>query len=230
MNENTKVPSLRLLLLITHTKFAEKASKMFSRTEMPMHYKMHAVGTASSEMMDILGLGSSEKSLLASVLPKSLADETLKKLHKELRLGSVNSGIAFTARLSGVSKLIVKMYSRNDEIELEDRKDEIPLTETNYSLIAAIVNPGYSEEVMNVAREAGAGGGSVMHSRRIADENAVTSWGLDIQEEKEIVLIVTDKDTKLPIMQAIGKSCGIHSDAKGFVLSLPIESVIGLGD
>lgn len=230
MNENTRVPSLRLLMLITNTKFADKASKMFTKTDIPMHYKMHAVGTASSEMMDILGLGSSDKSVLLSILPKALADDTLKQLHKELKLGSVNSGIAFTARLSGISNLIVKMYSQNGDIELEDRKDENPVTEANYSLIAAIVNPGYSEEVMNVAREAGAGGGSVIHSRRIADENTITAWGLDVQEEKEIVLIVTDKDTKLPIMQAIGKNCGIHSDAKGFVLSLPIESVIGLGD
>lgn len=230
MNTNAKVPALRLLMLITNTKFADKASKMFSKTDMPMHYKMHAVGTASSEMMDILGLGSSDKSVLLSVLPKSIADDTLKSLHKELKLGSVNSGIAFTARLSGISNLIVKMYSQNSETEPNDRKDENPVTETNYSLIAAIVNPGYSEEVMNVARAAGAGGGSVIHSRRIADENTITAWGLDIQEEKEIVIIVTDKDTKLPIMQAIGKSCGIHSDAKGFVLSLPIETVIGLGD
>jgi hypothetical protein len=226
MSTNQKLPSLRLLLLITHSKFADKASKMFSKTEMPMHYKMNAVGTASSEMMDILGLGSSEKSVLASVLPKNLADEILKKLHKELRLGTVNSGIAFTARLSAVSNLIVKMYENSVS---NNRKDEEAVTESGYSLIAAIVNPGYSEEVMKVAREAGAGGGSVIHSRRISDEASVASWGLDIQEEKEIVLIVTDTESKSDIMKAIGKSCGIHSDAKGFVLALPIETVIGLG-
>ncbi|MEE0928707.1 MAG: hypothetical protein UIG59_05915 [Acutalibacteraceae bacterium] len=227
MNQNKNLPSLRLLLLITHSKFADKASKMFAKTEMPMHYKMNAVGTASSEMMDILGLGSSEKSIIASVLPKNLADDILKRLHKELRLGSVNSGIAFTAKLSAVSNLIVKMYENNN-ISVSDRKDDSTVTESGYSLIAAIVNPGFSEEVMNVAREAGAGGGSVIHSRRIADETAVTSWGLDIQEEKEIVLIVTDVESKAAIMQAIGKSCGIHSEAKGFVLALPIETVIGL--
>lgn len=225
---NNTVPALRLMMLITHKNFADKASKMFTKSEMAMHYKFNAKGTASSEMMDILGLGSSEKSVLMSIVPKSLADESLKKLHKELKLGSVNSGIAFTAKLSGVSNLIVKMYSGN--LEYENREDENSMSETKYSMIAAIVNPGYSEDVMNAAREAGAGGGSVIHSRRISDEQTVASWGLDIQEEKEIVIIVTDTEHKLPIMQAIGKSCGVHSDAKGFVLSLPIESVIGLSD
>ncbi len=225
---NNTVPALRLMMLITHKDFADKASKMFTKSEMAMHYKFNAKGTASSEMMDILGLGSSEKSVLMSIVPKSLADESLKKLHKELKLGSVNSGIAFTAKLSGVSNLIVKMYSGN--LEYENREDENSMNETKYSMIAAIVNPGYSEDVMNAAREAGAGGGSVIHSRRISDEQTVASWGLDIQEEKEIVIIVTDTEHKLPIMQAIGKSCGVHSDAKGFVLSLPIDSVIGLSD
>ena len=228
MNEKNTVPALRLLMLITHKNFAEKASVMFQKTAIPMHYKLNARGTASSETMDILGLGSSEKSVLVSILPKALADQSLLKLHKELKLGSVNSGIAFTARLSGISNLIVKMYNSN--LEFENREDDQEMSQTKYSLIAAIVNPGYSDDVMNAARAAGAGGGSVIHSRRISDEQTVASWGLDIQEEKEIVMIVTDSETKLPIMQAIGKACGVHSDAKGFVFSLPIESVLGLSD
>lgn len=229
MSEKTNTPALRLLMLITHPKFSDKASKMFTKMGLPMHYKMNAVGTASSEMMDILGLGSSDKSVLVSIIPKPLAEEALKRLHKELKLGSVNSGIAFTAPLNGISKLITTLYDGEDAPN-SDRKDGSAMTEHNYSMIAALVNPGFSEEVMNVAREAGAGGGSVVHCRRIADEDTVARIGLDVQEEKEIVLIVTDNESKLQIMQAIGKACGVHSDAKGFVFSLPIESAIGLGD
>ena len=79
-------------------------------------------------------------------------------------------------------------------------------------------------------RSAGAGGGTVFHSRHIEGEKASSILGFSIQEEKEIVLIVADNESKLPIMQAIGKGCGIHSDAKGIVISLPIDSVIGLND
>ena len=227
MSEKAKLPSLRLLMLITHPKFSDKASRMFMKMGLPMHYKMHAVGTASSEMMDILGLGSSDKSVLMSILPKSTAEDILKKLLKELKLGTTNSGIAFTAPITGLSNLIVGLYADQTQ---EDRKEETEMTETKYSLIAALVNPGFSEQVMNVAREAGAGGGSVVHCRRIADEAIVAKIGLDVGEEKEIVLIVTDNDTKLAIMQAIGRECGVHSEAKGFVFSLPIEAAIGLGD
>ena len=43
-----------------------------------------------------------------------------------------------------------------------------------------------------------------------------------------LILILADAEHKLPIMQAIGEKCGVHSDAKGIVLSLPIDSAVGL--
>ena len=102
------------------------------------------------------------------------------------------------------------------------------MSDNKYSLIAAIVNPGYSEELMDEARAAGARGGTVLHSRQVGQAEALSSLGLKIQDEKEIVIIVADQETKLGIMQAIGNKCGMHSDAKGFVLSLPIDGVVGV--
>ena len=87
---------------------------------------------------------------------------------------------------------------------------------------------GYSEEVMEAARSAGAGGGTVVHSRRIGNKEAMCFWGMSIQEEKEMLFIVAENESKLKIMQAIGDKCGMHSDAKGIVLSLPIDTVIGM--
>lgn len=104
------------------------------------------------------------------------------------------------------------------------------MPENKYSMIAAIVNQGYSENVMEAARAAGAGGGTVIHSHRIGDEAISGAWGFALEDEKDIVMIVADNDSKETIMQAISDACGIKSDAKGIVLSLPIESVIGLSD
>jgi len=96
-------------------------------------------------------------------------------------------------------------------------------------LIITVVNQGYSEAVMDAARKAGARGGTVVHSRRLGDDTEVLGfWGFSIQEEKEMVFIVANKAHKLDIMKAIGENCGLHSDAKGLVASLPIDSVIGI--
>ena len=104
------------------------------------------------------------------------------------------------------------------------------MAEMKHVMIASIVNQGYSEEVMNAARAAGASGGSILHSRRVGNEKATEFWGLSVQEEKEIILILANAENKLAIMQAISDACGIRSDAKGIVVSLPIDAVIGLND
>ena len=121
------------------------------------------------------------------------------------------------------------MFEKEELKELK-KKEEAVMGEVRHSLIAAVVNQGYSEAVMDAARKAGAGGGTVVHSRRLGDTEAMSFWGLSIQEEKEIVFIVAGKEHKLKIMQAIGEKCGVHSEAKGLVVSLPIDNVIGIED
>ena len=101
---------------------------------------------------------------------------------------------------------------------------------TKYTMIAAIVNQGYSENVMDAARAAGAGGGTVIHSRSVGNDAISGAWGFAIEDEREIVLIVAENETKLQIMQAISDACGIKSEAKGVVVSMPIEDVIGLSE
>lgn len=229
MNQNEKRNPFCTLILITTPKLAKKAAAMFQKGAVPVQYEWNAVGTASSEMIDVLGLGSPDKHVLISILPKIFADEMLRKLKKELKLGTINSGIAFTLPLSGANNLVVKMLEQlgNKESEEAERKDMIRMADTKYSLIAAVINQGYSENVMEAARTAGAGGGTVVPSRRIGNDQAVGFWGLSIQSEKDMVFIVAENENKLKIMQAIGEKCGMHSEAKGIVVSIPIDSVIG---
>ncbi|HIW56764.1 MAG TPA: transposase [Firmicutes bacterium] len=233
MDPNNRPTPFRMLVLITKPKLADRAAEMFQRGAIPVQYEWNAEGTASSEMIDVLGLGSSEKRILTSYMPKPFADKALKKLKKELRLGTVNSGIAFTVPMSGANNLVYRMLQEldakdiDDKIKKIDRKVTVNMSDIKYYLIVVMVNQGYSENVMEAAREAGAGGGTVVPSRRIGNEQAVGFWGMSIQDESDMVLIVADSENKLDIMQNIGKKCGVHSEAKGILISLPIDGVIG---
>lgn len=222
--------SLRALLLIASPKLADKAEGLYDAAGAPLVHRLHAVGTASSEMMDILGLGSIDKSLLVSVLPKGAADAMLRRLHRELKLGLPGSGIACTMPLSGANAMLFRMLLPMAG-EADERKDENAMTDCKHMLIAAVVNQGYSEQLMDAARAAGAAGGTVLHSRHIIGSCEATSfWGLNVQEEKELILIIADKQSKLPIMKAISEACGMRTEAQGLVVSLPIEAAAGLGE
>ena len=150
-------------------------------------------------------------------------------MRKKLHLGMPNTGIAFTLVMSGGSGHIVQIM---EGMEPEERKsaerNETDMTENEYSMIMAIVNQGFSEEVMNAARPMGASGGTVFHSRRVGTKEAMKFWKISVQEEREVVLILAQKEDKLAIMQEIGKQCGMNSKAQGIVMSLPVDGIAGL--
>ena len=53
-------------------------------------------------------------------------------------------------------------------------------------------------------------------------------WKISVQEEREVVIILAQKDDKLAIMEAISMNCGMQSEAQGIVLSLPVDNIVGL--
>lgn len=230
METKPKRPALQLLAVITTPKLAEKTAAMFLQARLPLQYQFHAEGTAPSEIMDMLGLGSIDKSVLITTVPKLRAAGILKKLHTELQLDTVNSGIAFTIPLNGVNTLLLRMLTQNlEETTTEaDRKGEHSMAETTHALVAAIVNRGFSVDVMEAAKSAGARGGTVIHSRAIDNKEITGFWGLGTQEEKEIVLILAEAEDRIPIMTSISERCGINSEAKGILFSMPIDSAIGI--
>lgn len=220
----------QMLILIATPKLADRAAEMFLQSHLPLQFRLNAEGTASSEIMDTLGFGSVDKCVLMSYVPQELGKQMLSMLHSRLRLDAVNSGIAFTIPLTGVANLVLRMMnSAAEHYENSDsRKGEFTMGDAKYTLIAATVDRGFSGDVMNTARAAGAGGGTIVHSRSIENEEATGFWGLSVQEEKEIVLILAEHEDKVAIMKAISEAHGMHSKAKGLVVSLPIDDVMGI--
>lgn len=115
MDNEEKKTSFQILVLITNPKLADKATRIFRKSTLPVQYRLNAEGTASSEIMDMLGLGSIDKCILISAVPRQLGDIMLSRLRQELHLGAVNSGIAFTISLTGLNKLLLRMLTKSDE-------------------------------------------------------------------------------------------------------------------
>lgn len=222
--------SLQAVVLITTVKNADKAVDILHKGAVPVQYRFHGEGTASNELMDLLGLGNIEKGILITILPKPFAEIILNKLKQELRLESRNSGIAFTIPITSSNQLILyKMINREQYLlnhqKWEGNKD---MSDYKYALVAAIVNRGYSESVMEAAREEGAKGGTVINSRQITNEEISSFWGISLPEEKEIVLIISDEENKVRLIERINQHCGMQSEAKGLMLSLPVDMVVGM--
>lgn len=99
---------------------------------------------------------------------------------------------------------------------------------SNYEVIFAIVNDGYAEDVMAVAREQGARGGTIINARGVAKEDAAAFFGISVHTEKEIVMMVVPKTIKDDILNAIYKEMGMAKKAQGIAFSLPVTDTAGL--
>ena len=97
-----------------------------------------------------------------------------------------------------------------------------------YEVIFCIINAGYSELVMDAAKEVGARGGTVMNAKGTANREAEQFFNIAIQPEKEVVMILVPKEIKDDVLHAIYKNAGLKSEGSGIAFSMPVNHVVGL--
>lgn len=97
-----------------------------------------------------------------------------------------------------------------------------------HECILCIVNAGFSDAVMDAAREFGARGGTVLHARGTANKEAEKIFHISIQPEKEIVMILVPAEIKEDILHALYKAVGLKTPGQGIAFSLPVDHTVGL--
>ena len=94
----------------------------------------------------------------------------------------------------------------------------------HHEAIICIVNSGYSDAVMDTAKKLGARGGTVINARGTAPKDAETFFGITIQPEKEIVMILVPSSIKANVLHALDTA------GQGIAFALPVDAVVGLNE
>jgi len=230
MEKNLSRPKkVKILVTIVDRGIGQKVTKICNEMHLHFHYIIFGKGTASSEILDVLGIGTPEKDVVLSMAPVDRLKHIMPLLSERLKLYKPGRGIAFSMPMSGISGIISQLLNHEMDIASEGEVEKME-SNTKYDLVISIVNSGYTDELMEAARSAGATGGTLLHARGIGYEEAEKFLGISIQAEKEIVTILSPRDKTQAIMQAICNQCGVKTKARGAVLSLPVSHVTGLAD
>ena len=235
----SEIPRLRLVFFIVDWHRDNVISEVFEEEKVRFFFVAKGKGTASSEILDLLGIGASDKAVMVCLEQAVGVPVLLKDVQKKLKLSSPGTGIAFTVPLSAINDPILLVFKQSihknekvaaelDNFRLNKGEEKIMASEFSHDVIVSIVNHGYSDELMDTAREAGAAGGTVLNARGQAHTGAVKFFGISVQDEKEMILILTSREKKAAIMQAICEAHGLNSKAQGIVFSLPADNVMGL--
>ena len=98
----------------------------------------------------------------------------------------------------------------------------------DHEVVFAIVNAGFAEDVMEVARQQGVRGGTILNARGVVNEEAAAFFGITLHADKEILMMVVEKDIRDKVLNAIYKEMGMAKKARGIAFSLPVSDVAGL--
>ena len=223
---NGKKGEMKLIVSFVERGQGNGLAKFYAEHHVSFNYHSVGIGTASSDLLDVLGLGSSEKDVIFSLAARENADRLMDRLSDNLR-NIREKGIVFTVPLTGLNNVVATVLERQVESGKSGGNEKMDANIAN-SLILVMVNQGNTDEVMNTARAAGARGGTIIRSRFTGPEDLA---GLDsmMAEEKEIIAMVVPNAQRNAIMETINKKHGVKTEAGAVILSLGIDRIAKLG-
>jgi hypothetical protein len=183
------VSSLFLMSTITDRRTADAFLQLYEVHGVNVTLRTVGTGTAVQETLSTLGLEKTEKAVLLAVVTAQTWQEVQRDLRRKMRIDVPGTGIAFTVPLSSIGgKRALGFLTEHQTLTW---KEESTLKDTRYELLLVIANQGYTGSIMDAARAAGAGGGTVIHAKGTGMEGAAPFLGMELVNEKELVLIVS---------------------------------------
>jgi hypothetical protein len=220
--------AMKVILSIVERGQGAAMLKLYRKRQVPIHIQCAGKGTATSEIMDILGLGSSEKDVLLSFAAASAAKKLLHDLDNELRGHTGGAGIVVSIPVSGLNSLVANLAAYHAE-SLKEKEEGNDMERSENSLILVVCARGCTDDVMTTAKAHGARGGTVIKGRLSGRKELEQAYEVELKAEREIVAIVVPTSLRGPIMEAINTEHGLRSEAQAALCSLPIEQIVRLG-
>lgn len=174
-------------------------------------------GTIPSKFLEKMGIAETHKEILMILGSKELCNTLHDKIGEEFKLYKRNRGMAFS--------IPFKRWKLNDS----EQEQRLPPERKDYShfCIITIVDKGRGKDCMNVARAAGAKGGTLIHARG-AGIPTDFYYPLVIEPQKDFAMIITPKDKLEPIRERITTELEIEKTGNGIIFVLPVLRTSGL--
>lgn len=224
--------TIKAMVTIAERGHGNDIAALYAQKKVSCHYHCVGRGTASSELLDLFGFGTAERDILLSLAPGREIDLLLQELRDVWRTRVPTRGIAFSLPVRAMNNLVAAALLQGQEQLPEKEGREASMEEKKekrFSLILAAVDQGFTDDVMNTAREAGARGGTILRARWAGGKSVEQFYGITLQSEKEILAIVASEEQMPAIMKAINQKHGLRSEAHGTLCVLPVDEVVRLG-
>jgi nitrogen regulatory protein PII len=177
-------------------------------------------GTVENRLLRLLELSDSRKEVVLMVAGKSVVSAALRELDRVLRFDKPNHGIAFTIPVSA--------YLGTGRYEYEEGSESGGVEQSMHHAIFVIVDRGKGQQVMDLARDAGARGGTIINARGSGIHEHSKLLNMEIEPEKEVVLIITEHSATRGIVLAVRDGLEIDKPGNGIIFVQPVLETYGI--
>ena len=199
---------------------------LYKDKSLETHFISLGYGTADEQILKIMALDRTEKAVCFTVVTGRKWLELKHAMSVRFHIEAPGVGVAFVMPLSSIGGKRELMFLTDGQNY--QKGEEKTLKGTEQELLIVIGNQGYSEQIMDAARSAGARGGTVLHARGTGMQKAEQFLGISLGSEKDIVLIVTATEGKNSMMHSIMTEAGPGTPAGAVVFSIPVEDTAGM--
>lgn len=180
-------------------------------------------GTAKSHLLELLGLSVVKKEIVLMVSEKTIVYDVLEKLNRKFNLDKPNHGIAFSIPIAGIFG--VRCYGNNI---IEAGEESRGVEDSMYKAICVIVDRGKAEDAVDAATNAGARGGTIINARGSGIHETHTLFSMQIEPEKEMVMILSENDLVDSIVSSIRQKLRIDEPGNGIIFIQDVSKAYGL--
>lgn len=215
---------LNLVMTILDRSKIAMMESVIKSLDLPLTLTKLGRGTATMEVLSLNGLLPTAKAIVSTIADAEQTSKLLRAAKLRMYIDVPGNGIMLSVPLKSIGGGRTMAY-------LTDNKPAAPSKpDMNFAheLLYVIVNEGCSDLVMAAARQAGAGGGTVLSAKGTGSKKAENFLGISLADEKDVVMIVASREKKAAIMQAIIKEAGPGTPASAICFSLPVTQVAGL--
>ena len=176
-------------------------------------------GTVNSRLLDFLGLHDIRKEIVTMMVEDELEKEAIAGISREMAFEKPHHGIAF-------SHSVFELIGKENQIEEKPKTNEVK--EIMYNAIYVVVDKGNAEAVIDAANEGGARGGTIVNARSFGIHESQKLFSLEIEPEKEEVLIIAKSEMKDKIVASIRENIKLDEPGNGIMFVIDVNEAYGL--
>lgn len=210
----------KLMIVIVNHGLGSKVLKLAKDNGVKGGTVVYGRGTYNKPILEFLELTDVRKELVWFIMPHGLVPKIMEALNERFKLEKPNHGILFV--------MPIALFFGFGAYEYEKLEESGGTKMSVYNAIMTIVDKGTGDEVVSAANEAGAKGATIINARGSGIHETTRIFNMEVETEKEIVLILAKQEIVKHIVTTIKEKINIDEPGKGIIFVQEVHQTLGI--